>query len=121
MASSLRAALSRSASMPHDVGSLTAVLETLTIDDFRDRVGETFAATTNEDRRLTLTLTSVEDLPAPPGGRRTPFSLEFQDQAQDHVPQQTVAVEHADLGAFDLFVVPLGPGPQGMRYEAIFT
>jgi hypothetical protein len=37
------------------------------------------------------------------------------------VPQQTVAMQHADMGGFELFVVPLGPGPDGMRYEAVFT
>jgi hypothetical protein len=97
------------------------MLERLTVDDFKDRVGETFRATTAEGRSLTLTLTSVDELSAPPGAARTPFSLEFRDEEQDHVSQQTVAIEHADMGAFDLFVVPLGPSPEGMRYEAIFT
>ena len=96
------------------------MLETVTIDDFRDRVGETFDATA-AGRALALTLTSVDALSAPPDGGRTPFSLEFRDEAQDHVPQQTVGIEHAEMGAFDLFIVPLGPGPEGMRYEAIFT
>lgn len=96
------------------------MLESLTIDDFGGHVGETFTATAGT-RVLTLTLTSVDALPAPPDGGRTPFSLEFADAAPDHVPQQTVAVEHSEMGAFDLFVVPLGPGPDGMRYEAIFT
>jgi hypothetical protein len=97
------------------------MLDELTIDDFAHRLGETFAATAAEGRALTLTLASVDALPGPPDGRRTPFSLEFRDAARDHVPQQTVAVEHPELGAFDLFVVPLGPAPEGMRYEAIFT
>ncbi len=97
------------------------MLDKLTIDDFRDRLGETFRATAAGSRTLTLTLTSVDALPAPPDGGRTPFSLEFRDESQDHVPQQTVAIEHTEMGAFDLFVVPLGPGPEGMRYEAIFT
>src|SRR5688500_10230892 len=97
------------------------ILERLTIDDFADRVGETFSATAEGGRTLTLALTSVDALSGPQGGDRTPFSLEFRDAANDHVPQQTVAVEHAELGAFDLFVVPLGADPAGMRYEAIFT
>jgi hypothetical protein len=97
------------------------MLAKLTIDDFRDRVGETFAAAAAEGRSLTLTLTSVDALSAPPDAARTPFSLEFRDETQDHVPQQTIRIEHPQLGAFDLFVVPLGPGPDGMRYEAIFT
>jgi hypothetical protein len=99
-----------------------ASLDDLTIDDFRDRVGETFSATADGGRTLMLTLDQVDALPRPIGDKgRAPFSLEFHDAATDHVPQQTVAVEHADLGSFDLFVVPLGPGAHGMRYEAIFT
>ena len=97
------------------------MLDRLTIADFSGRVGETFNATAPDGPTLTLTLASVDELPAPPDGGRTPFSLEFRDDAPDHVPQQTLAVEHPEMGAFDLFVVPLGPGPEGMRYEAIFT
>ena len=98
------------------------MLETLTIEDFSGRVGETFRAAAEGDRTLTLTLDSVDALPRPLGDKgRQPFSLEFHDAAEDHVPQQTVAVEHAELGSFQLFVVPLGPGDAGMRYEAIFT
>ena len=55
------------------------MLDRLTIDDFEDRVSETFRATAAEGRTLTLTLTSVDALPAPPDGGRTPFSLEFRD------------------------------------------
>jgi hypothetical protein len=95
------------------------MLGRLTVDDFKHRVGETFSATAG-DRVLTLTLTAVDELSGPPGGR-TPFSLEFRDDARDHVPQQTVAIEHPEMGSFDLFVVPLGPSDDGMRYEAIFT
>ena len=98
------------------------MLEKLTIDDFSGRVGETFAATAEEGATLTLTLRSADPLYTPPGDQgRTPFSLVFTDEAQEHVPQQTVEVEHADLGSFPLFVVPLGPSPEGMRYEAVFT
>jgi Domain of unknown function (DUF6916) len=98
------------------------MLDKLTIDDFSGRVGETFAATADEGATLTLTLRSADALYTPPGDQgRTPFSLVFTDQVQDHVPQQTVEVEHADLGSFPLFVVPLGASPEGMRYEAVFT
>jgi hypothetical protein len=93
----------------------------LTIDHFRDRVGERFTATA-EGRRLTLTLRRVGALPRPVEDKgREPFSLEFTDPEPEHVPQQTVVVEHDQLGTFDLFVVPLGPSDEGMRYEAIFT
>jgi hypothetical protein len=95
--------------------------DTLTIDDFKDRVGETFTATADEGRALNLTLTSVDGLEARPEAERAPFSLKFREEAVEPVPQQTVAIEHADMGGFELFVVPLGAGPDGMRYEAVFT
>lgn len=98
------------------------MLEDLTIDDFSGRVGETFRATAEGGRTLALELASVDALPRPIGDKgREPFSLEFLDDDADHVPQQTLAVEHDGLGAFDLFVVPLGPSDQRMRYEAVFT
>jgi hypothetical protein len=97
------------------------MLETLTIDDFKDRVGETFTATAADGRTLALTLTSVDELEGRPDAERAPFALKLRDAAQDHVPQQTLAIEHEQMGGFDLFVVPLGPVPDGMQYEAIFT
>jgi hypothetical protein len=30
-------------------------------------------------------------------------------------------MEHAAIGTFELFLVPIGPDREGMRYEAIFT
>jgi hypothetical protein len=98
-----------------------ATLEDITIDDFSGRVGQAFQATAAE-RGLTLTLASVDPLPrAEEHEGREPFSLEFTDPDPHHVPQQTLAVQHEELGSFDLFVVPLGPSEQGMRYEAIFS
>lgn len=38
-----------------------------------------------------------------------------------HVPQGIHRVEHEQLGSLEIFLVPLGPDQQGMRYEAIFT
>ena len=35
-------------------------------------------------------------------------------------PYETV-VEHQDLATMEIFLVPLGPEGQGMRYEAVFN
>jgi hypothetical protein len=35
--------------------------------------------------------------------------------------QGTYTFEHEKLGAFDLFVVPLGPDSTGMSYQVIFN
>ena len=53
--------------------------------------------------------------------RRVPFSLVFVGPADRGVSQQTCAFSHGELGAFDLFVVPLGPTDEGMRYEAVIS
>jgi hypothetical protein len=37
------------------------------------------------------------------------------------VPQQTVELTDPAKGTYPLFIVPLGPSADGMRYEAIFT
>ncbi len=96
-------------------------LDQLTKDHFAGRIGQTFAATAQE-RTLSLTLRRVDALPRPADDRgREPFSLEFTEPAQDHVPQQTVEFEDPENGTYPLFVVPLGPAEDGMRYEAIFT
>jgi hypothetical protein len=55
------------------------------------------------------------------GQRRTPFSLIFRGPPAVLLPQRIYRLEHATLGAFELFIVPLGPDAQGLRYEAIFT
>ena len=95
--------------------------ETLTHADFEPLVGDTVTFA-GEERTLELMLDAVELLPQPPDDKgRAPFSLTFHDAEQEHVPQQTFAVEHATLGRLDVFAVPIGPGPDGMRYEAIFT
>ena len=99
------------------------MLDQLTREDFADRVGETFSATAEGDRKLALTLRQVEVLPRPSDDHgREPFSLEFTaDGAQDHVPQQMVEFEDPGKGTYPLFVVPLGPSEHGMRYQAIFS
>jgi hypothetical protein len=35
--------------------------------------------------------------------------------------QRTYEVEHQDMGLFALFLVPIGPDDEGMRYEAVFN
>jgi len=49
------------------------------------------------------------------------FSLLFHAPDGRLEPQQTFRARHAELGEFDLFLVPLGPDGRGMRYEAVFT
>lgn len=54
-------------------------------------------------------------------GRRAPFSLFFRGPLRPLMPQRIYTLEHAELGRFDLFLVPIGPDGTGMRYEAVFN
>jgi hypothetical protein len=98
------------------------VLESLTFEDFTGRVGEGFRL---EERSgvVELTLIEVTDLARRenPGPRRSPFSLVFRGPFSPVMPQRTYALEHASLGRLEIFLVPIGPDADGMRYEAVFN
>jgi hypothetical protein len=51
------------------------------------------------------------------------FSLFFEGDSHDRwLPQGRHPLDHATLGRLDLFIVPLGPGPNGkFRYQAAFS
>jgi hypothetical protein len=71
----------------------------------------------------TLTLVEVTVLGGEGGAsaRRQPFSLLFRGPRVPLLPQRIYRLEHERMGALDLFIVPLGPDGDGLRYEAIFT
>lgn len=55
------------------------------------------------------------------GRSRLQFSLTFRGGPDPPLPQRIYRVEHDELGALDLFLVPIGPDDVGQRYEAVFT
>ena len=88
---------------------------------FADRVGDAFIATPSlGGEPLELELASCDESPhARPD--HPAFSLEFHAPGPGHLPQQIFTLEHAELGEFDLFLVPLGPEGNRMRYEAVIN
>jgi hypothetical protein len=82
---------------------------------FEPHVGTTFKATpTYRGEPLELVLASVVESPhARPD--HPAFSLFFETADPDVREQQIFALEHADLGQVDLFLVPVGP----QQYEAV--
>lgn len=103
------------------------MLETFTTETFSGLVGETFEAVPAEGESLSLVLDECAATPygSPEVWRqalsRVPFALRFHAADGRLVPQQTCALRHPELGEFPLFVVPLGAGQDGMRYEAIIS
>lgn len=56
--------------------------------------------------------------PAP----RKPFFIVLRTEQKDrYYPQGIYTVIHPEKGEIPLFLVPLGPDSQGMRYEAVFS
>ncbi len=53
--------------------------------------------------------------------QRDAFSIVFRGPATPVLPQRIYTLEHAKLGRFDVFLVPIGPDAEGMCYEAIFN
>lgn len=101
------------------------MLETFTLETFLPRVGETFSVSVEGLPPLEFVLVSAtawgDDNMRGSSKYRQPFSLLFSGPLQPVLPQRIYPLENAETGAFELFLVPLGPQGEGMRYEAIFT
>jgi hypothetical protein len=92
---------------------------------FAPHVGRAFVVAV-DDAAVPLELVQVTPIGTAPGsGTRAPFSLLFVGPAAPALPQRTYAVRHPELGAMEIFLVPVGPDagrePRGMRYEAVFN
>ncbi len=100
------------------------MLDKLTANDFTPQIQTSFTIRVNDDLVVPLVLTEVVEQRAElavPGTGRIPFSLQFHGNHRGHLPQQIWRLEHESLGMLDIFLVPLGPDSQGMRYEAVFN
>lgn len=97
------------------------MLDRLQHADFLPLVGHAFRMEIAPGQDLDLTLAEVKPLgEVPPPPRRQAFSLIFVSTGPGHQPQRIYSVTHPSLGTLELFLVPVGPGSGGMRYEAVF-
>jgi hypothetical protein len=98
-------------------------LEDFTAETFSSRTGDSFRISVDESNALQAELIEVVafDPPADASRARVPFSIVFRGPSEPILPQRIYRFEHGTLGAFDLFIVPIGPDESGMQYEAVFT
>jgi hypothetical protein len=98
--------------MPIDIATLTS-------DDFKSRLQDDFrlAAPAGE---IVLRLVEIRRLghALRKGGA---FALMFLSPTGPFLPQAIYPLAHPALGTLELFLVPLGPTPDGNAYEAVFT
>ena len=76
--------------------------------------------------QVNLTLVEIGRLMRPRGIEEAAFDersfkLVLRGRKQAPLAQHTYRLRHADLGAFDLFLVPVGKSEQWQFYEAIFN
>jgi hypothetical protein len=98
----------------------------LTFDQFSGRVGEAFDISVDGGPTIRTELVeTVESSEAggrgPEGQQRLQFSLVFRGPPEPRLPQAIYGLDHAELGHLDLFLVPIGPDGEGMRYQAAFA
>lgn len=101
------------------------MLENFTIQTFSDHVGSTFGIHPDDAGKIDVELISATGLGGgsgeEPSGQKQPFSIVFRGPGDVLLPQGIYRMEHEEIGSFELFIVPIGPGEKGLRYEAIFT
>jgi len=98
-------------------------LDKLQDTDFLPYINQTFRVRLDGVEPIVLELVNVTEsgIRSRPEARR-PFSLHFLGPVSpQYLVQHTYRLEHEQMGAFDLFIVPLGPETGRMRYEVIFT
>lgn len=97
-------------------------LSLLTCSDFEKYNGQIFFLTLLSDNKLKLKLITVTEFKNYSPLARIPFSLVFQTTAiMSGFPQGLYTLQHPEGGDIQIFLVPIGPDSNGMRYEAIFS
>lgn len=98
-------------------------MDRLDVSVFAARRGETFVMRLDGGATQDLELVEVRDLGrrATPGGELSNYGLTFLARASTPLSQAIYHLEHAALGAMDVFLVPIGRDAEGIRYEAIFN
>jgi len=89
---------------------------------FAPLVGTEFAVDLGSESTL-LVLDALTEHATSPGAPRTqPFSLMFLGAPGLHLPQQVYALQHSAAGQLHIFLVPVGPAPDGRhQFEAVFN
>jgi hypothetical protein len=95
--------------------------ELLTIEQFNDKVGQTFALDEADAPAIPLTLTEAKALRNYANAKREPFSLMFTSKGDFVLPQRIYALRHEVLGPLSIFLVPLTHQDGITTYQAVFN
>ena len=99
------------------------MLDRLTQATFEPLCDADFALHVEGEETLPLRLVDVRPLGTFPNApRQDPFGLVFAGPPAPVLGQRIYRIAHPALGELELFLVPIGFGPDGgVRYEAVFN
>jgi hypothetical protein len=99
--------------------------ERLNEEAFTKQLGTKFRVRLEDEGapELEIELDEVTPFPTLPHSRSDceRFSAYFYGPANLYLPQRIYRLEHEQMGEMDIFLVPVGQGPRGFRYEAVFS
>jgi hypothetical protein len=98
---------------------ISEMLDKLTQETFADQLNTKFGVRLPDSKTIELQLYEVVQ------GHSTrtqeQFSLFFHGPRETNLGQGTFHLEHDRIGDFSIFLVPIGPDKEGMRYQAVFN
>lgn len=97
------------------------MLQDLTPASFEAHLGTSFRIHYGGGNTLEVVLYEVKRHEQHPGPRHEPFSALFRGVLTPVLPQGIYRLEHETMGTLEIFLVPIGPDGQRMRYEAVFN
>ena len=95
------------------------MLEKLTRDTFARYVNTQFRVQNSAANAVSVELVQVAETGSSPSYES--FSIEFRGPSDAFLPQGMYPIDHDELGAFDLFLVPIRKEKDGLYYEACFN
>ena len=96
-------------------------MRALKLGDFTPHVGSRFRLESDAGD-LVIELSAAEAGGVADGPREDPsFSLTFRGPVEPILPQRIYRLDHAVMGALDIFLVPIGADSNGVVYEAVFA
>ena len=98
---------------------MTSTIDQFHSGTFREQLHTKFKIAADGVPKTELELAEVDEPPAPPQVEL--FTLIFRGPRAPVLPQKIYRVEHASLGAFDLFLTAVAADQQGTAYEAVFN
>lgn len=91
----------------------------LEYEDFSTRLHSKFRIRLSDDKTIEAELAEITEHMVSP--RQERFAIVFLAPNEFLLEQGIWQIEHDDLEALDLFLVPIGRDEEGTRYEAVFN